>query len=71
MRIKFSLKKCEWTAQTIGQDIIIHLGQCFSLADILECLKHEPVHALINQLSRKTTAQEDHFIMRRMDIDQF
>ena len=71
MRIKFSLKRRGWTAETRGQEITINLRQCFSIRDVLECLYHEPIHALINQISRKTTAHQDHYIMRRMDIDQF
>ena len=73
MRIKFSLKRSPWIAETIGQNIIVYLRECYSLGDIMESLKHEPIHAAINKLigTDKTSEKQDHFIIRRMDIEQF
>lgn len=71
MKVKFSLKRSCYAAETVGSDITVFLRQCYTVCDILESIDHEIKHAQINRLKRGTTAKQDHFIIRRLDIDSF
>lgn len=71
MKIKFDLRECKWIADTEGQAINVHLRECYSVSDVLEAMNHEIKHAMINMFKRNTTADEDHWIIKRWDIDQF
>ena len=70
MRVKFDFKRCKWIADTDGQDINVHLRECYSIRDIIEALDHEVKHAMINKFKGNTTAVQDHWLIKRFDVDQ-
>ena len=71
MRIKFDFKKCTWIADTEGQEVRIHLRECYSIRDVLEAQDHEMKHAMINKFKGNTSAAQDHWIIKLLDVDQF
>jgi len=70
MRIKLSLKRSVCAGETFGQEIEVYLRNCFSLYDVIETIRHESLHASINKFV-KTTGKQDHYILKRMDVDAF
>jgi len=70
MRIKISLKKSCCSGETIGQDISVYLHNCYCVYDVIETIRHEELHAMINKFA-KTSARQDHFIIKLMDIESF
>lgn len=70
MRINFSLKRVYYAGETIGQNIEIYLRECYSVTDVIECIKHEVLHAVLNQIG-ESNCKQDHRIFKLMDIDIF
>lgn len=72
MQVKFVINPYSiYSAFTHGSTVTVNVARITRHSELIDGLIHEAFHAVLNELGIKTTEKQDHFIMKRMNLEWF
>jgi predicted metal-dependent peptidase len=67
MRFRFLInEKDRGSAWTIGTTVYINLAAITTNTELIDGLKHESFHSILNQIEIRSSEKQDHWIMKRL-----
>lgn len=71
VRFKFDLKHKNWSGSTVDGYCYVHLRNIRTHAELIDTIYHESIHQILSNLKVRSLEEEEHHIMKQIEVEWY